>query len=297
MNLRQLKSFVTVCKTGNVSRASEILHISQPALSRQIQELESQMGVAFFTREKRRLRLTEAGYLFLMRAEEMLELEERTRRDVRNADEALGGNIRIGCVESEAANRLAEGLAVWLQEHRGVTIDLYSADGNDLRRSLDEDRLDCALVLEPVEVAKYESIPFAAADRWGVVMRADGAGEKTVFSAEDFAGTDVILPRRSIVRDDIASWFGISPKAIRSRVSHNLPSDALLLVRAGLGALVCVEGSYRHRPMEGLRFLPFSPEKPCTHRFIRKRNQTKTKAFEVFWATLRDEEGLARPND
>ncbi len=289
MNIRQLKSFVTVCKIGNISRASEVLHVSQPALSRQIQELEREFDCQLFVREKRKIELTEVGYLFLLRAQEMLDIAERTKREVLNSQSDLAGQIRVGCVESYAAKVFLEVVSPWLKEHTGVELDLYSADGDDIRRNLDEDKLDFAVVLDPIEVAKYDSIAFPGKDRWGAVVREGERLEgQTTFEAHDFERFPVILTRRRIVRDNIAAWFSIDPKQIRTRISHNLPSNALLLVELGFGAMICVEGSYSNRPVPGLCFLPFSPERICTHRVIRKKNRPQPKVCENFWTVLSD---------
>lgn len=295
MNLRQLKSFVTVCRIGNISRASEMLHISQPALSRQIQELESEFDCALFTRQKRQIELTDEGFLFFQRAQEMLELAERTRQDVA-AGGRLSGLVRIGCVESSAFAAFAALLAPWLEEHSKVELELYSADGDDLRRSIDEGSLDLALVLEPVEVAKYDSVQWAYADRWGVAVReSDCPPQKKTFTAQDFKNFDLILPRRPIVLNQIAQWFSIAPKEIRCRVRHNLPSNALELVRLGQGALLCVEGSFENRPVPGIRYLPFEPERVCTHRFIRRKHRVLSRASEAVWMQICSEGKILPP--
>ncbi len=284
MNLRQLRAFVTVCQIGNVSKAASVLHLSQPALSRQIQDLESEFGGKFFSREKRRIALTDAGYLFLVRAQEMLAVEERAKREIAASSDALAGVIRFAAVESAAAGKLMKMIAPWLAAHPHIELELYSADGDDIRRSIDEDQSDFALVLEPVETAKYDSVPFVSEERWGIVLRkADVPEGKEDFSASDFARFPVILPRRRIVRDALASRFSIPADAIQCRIYHNLPSNALSLVRTGAGGLVCVEGSYRNRPSDDLQFLPFAPEMPCAYRLIRKRGRVQTKPAEMFW--------------
>lgn len=294
MNIRQLKSFVTTCKIGNISRASEILHVSQPALSRQIQELEREFNCQLFVREKRKIELTDVGYLFLIRAQEILDIAQRTKLDVLNSQSNLAGLIRVGCVETNAAGVFLELISPWLNEHESVELNFYSADGDDIKKNLDEDKLDFAIVLEPIEVAKYDSISFPCKDRWGTVMREQERLEgQTFFSVQDFERSSVILPRRNIVKDNIAAWFSIDPKQIRSRIVHNLPSNALHLVKLGFGALICVEGSYMNRPMPGLCFLPFLPEKACTHCVIRKKNRLLPKVCETFWNVLSESHNLS----
>lgn len=287
MNLRQLKAFVAVCRVGGISRAAEILHVSQPALSRQIQDLEEEFGARFFYREHRRIELTPSGHLMLLRAEEMIELAERTKQDILIDQSELSGMIRIGCVETNASQLLADLISSFIDEFPKVGFDLYSADGDDLRRQLDENRIDYAVVLEPVEIAKYESQKFPCTERWGVVVRRDDWPEDSnVFSASDMQSYPVILPRRTIVRSDLAEWFQIPEASIRSRISHNLSGNAMALVKAGLGGLVTAEGAYSMHSSESCRFLPFSPEKNILHMLVRKKNHPLTKAAEFFWKRL-----------
>ena len=168
MNLRQLKAFQAVCRTGNITRASELIHLSQPALTRQIQELESYCGCKLFERTRHGIVLTDEGELLQVRAEEMLSLAERTRRELKEAGGFTGGIVRIGCVESSAAQELSQLLAKWQQSTPGVRnaeFELYAADGDDIRSSLDEERLAVGILLAPVETAKYDSLPLSTADR------------------------------------------------------------------------------------------------------------------------------------
>ena len=194
MNLRQLKAFQAVCRTGNITRASELIHLSQPALTRQIQELESYCGCKLFERTRHGIVLTDEGELLQVRAEEMLSLAERTRRELKEAGGFTGGIVRIGCVESSAAQELSQLLAKWQQSTPGVRkaeFELYSADGDDIRSSLDEERLDVGILLEPVETAKYDSLPLSSADRWGVVVRSDSPeAQLPALTQDGWLGTD-----------------------------------------------------------------------------------------------------------
>ena len=283
MNTRQLRAFVTVCGTGNVSRASQQLHISQPALSRQIMDLEEEFGTSFFTREKHRLHLTEAGIRFLARAQEMLELEARTRTELRNAAGMMAGTVRIGCVESSASEVLADRVADWHARWPDVCFELYAADGDDIRRELDGGRLDFGILLEPVESAKYETVPFPATDRWGVVVPQELFEGRSHVTAADLESVVLSMPRRSIVRESLAEWLGLRPSAAAASFTHNLATNQLLLVRRGAGAMLCVEGAFAIRPAEGLRFLPLHPEKFSGHQIARRRGPHAGRACEAFW--------------
>ena len=151
-------NFRVVSRTGNITRAAEQLHLSQPALSRRIAELEDEVGAPLFDRTGRRLTRTDRGMRFEAHAREMLDAYDRMKRDMAEAPEALTGRVRFGCVESFVADFAYDVVSRMHAEHPKVTFELYSADGDDIRAGLDQDRLDLGILLEPVESAKYESV-------------------------------------------------------------------------------------------------------------------------------------------
>ena len=369
MNLRQLKAFQAVCRTGNITRASELIHLSQPALTRQIQELESYCGCKLFERTRHGIVLTDEGELLQVRAEEMLSLAERTRRELKEAGGFTGGIVRIGCVESSAAQELSQLLAKWQQSTPGVRnaefelyaadgddirssldeerldvgillepvetakydslplssadrwgvvvrvessaaqelsqllakwqqstpgvrnaeFELYAADGDDIRSSLDEERLDVGILLEPVETAKYDSLPLSSADRWGVVVRSDSPeAQHPTLTQDELVKLPLILPRRHIVIDTLHQWFNGGPEPLKIAGYHNLLTNALTLVKAGLGNLLCVEGSWTIRETPGFVFIPLSPVRLARHRLVRKKNRLLSRTAESFWAYAAD---------
>lgn len=283
MNLRQLKAFLTVCRLGNITRAAQALYVSQPALTRQIQELESLCGCALFERTKRGILLTEAGELLQIRAQEILDLAERTQHELRDVTGFSAGIVRIGCVESAAAAELTGLLKDWRTELPQAQFEIYAADGDDIRKLLDEERLDMGILLEPVETAKYDSLPMHAAERWGVVVKKD-AGEAGPLDLETLSAMPLILPRRHIVIETLSQWFGDYAKSLRIAGYHNLPTLGLQAVREGIGALLCVEGSIAIRPQEDLVFRPLLPERRTGHRLVRKKNRKLSRTAERFWS-------------
>lgn len=288
MNLRQLRAFQAVCQTGNITRASELIHLSQPALTRQIQELESFCGCKLFERTRHGIVLTDEGELLQVRAKEMLSLAERTQRELKEAGGFTGGIVRIGCVESSAAQALAQFLLEWTQNAPGSQhpeFEIYSADGDDMRASLDEERLDVGILLEPIETAKYDSLALSCSDRWGVVVRSDAPqASLSDLSQEELVKLPLILPRRHIVIDTLHQWFNGGPEPLKIVGYHNLPTNALTLVKAGLGNLLCVEGSWTIRESAGFTFIPVTPERRARHRLVRKKNRLLSRTAESFWS-------------
>ena len=182
MNTKVLKTFLTICRVGSITKAAQLLYISQPALSRQIQDLEEELGCKLFDRSKRQLALTESGFLIQQRAQEILNLDERTKKELRENAGFLSGELRIGCVESSAVRFLADKFQAFRATYPQVQFELYSADGDDIRSALDHDRIDMGILLEPVEAAKYDAIDLPVADRWGIVVREDNPVASKTFA-------------------------------------------------------------------------------------------------------------------
>lgn len=280
-------SFVTVCRLGNITRAAEALYISQPALTRQIQELEQELGCQLLVRSTRSLSLTENGYLFMLRAQEILDLAKQAKNELSENGDILHGVIRVGIVESKIMDYFADAVVQFNKKYPHVQFEVYSADGDDLKRNLDENKLDMALLIEPVESAKYTKIPIEVTEKWGLVIREEEVSpKKKTLSYEEIIERTLILPRRYIILSEISSWFKVPESKFKVIAYHNLASSALIMVEKGLGSLLCIEGSFTNRPREGLRFLPLSPERTTSHVAVRKKNRKLPKPCEIFWADI-----------
>ena len=280
-------SFVTVCRLGNITRAAEALYISQPALTRQIQELEQELGCQLLVRSTRSLSLTENGYLFMLRAQEILDLAKQAKNELSENGDILHGVIRVGIVESKIMDYFADAVVQFNKKYPHVQFEVYSADGDDLKRNLDENKLDMALLIEPVESAKYTKIPIEVTEKWGLVIREEEVSpKKKTLSYEEIIERTLILPRRYIILSEISSWFKVPESKFKVIAYHNLASNALIMVEKGLGSLLCIEGSFTNRPREGLRFLPLSPERTTSHVAVRKKNRKLSKPCEIFWADI-----------
>lgn len=160
MDLRVLRSFVTVCRLGNITRAAEQLFISQPALTRQIKELEEELGCKLFYRNTRNLSLTENGFQFLVRAEEILSIVQIAKEELTEKNESLRGIVRIGVVESRVMKFLSNHVMAFRQQYPHVKFEIYSVTEMISDRSIDENKMDLALLIEPVERAKYQPSQF-----------------------------------------------------------------------------------------------------------------------------------------
>ena len=291
MDIRLLEYFLAVAKYGNITRASEQLHVTQPTISRQLMELEEIVGSPLLIRGKRQVTLTEAGVLFQQRASEIVSLMDKTLRDITDQDDLLGGTVMVGCVESCVSRMLPKVLRGFSAHYPKVKYELYSADGDDIREKLDRGDLDFGILVEPVEAAKYDFFRLPYWEKWGVVMRKDDPlAQKEQIQKEDLLSIPLILPRREIVQDHIAGWFGMDRSQLNIFAGHNLLNNAALLAEAGLGYVVCVGGSFEIRGGENLCFVPLAPERTTGHVLAWKKNRVFHSAANRFREYIRETE-------
>lgn len=283
MDIRLLEYFLAVAKSGNITRAAEQLHITQPTISRQLMELEEMVGSPLLIRGKRQVTLTEAGVLFQQRAEEIVSLMEKTLRDIADQDDLLGGTVAIGCVETCASRMLPKVLAGFSAQYPNVKYELYSADGDDIREKLDRGDLDFGILVEPIEAAKYDFFRLPYWETWGILMRRDDPlAQKAAIGRDSLLNIPLCLPRREIVREHIAGWFGVEQSQLNVFAGHNLLNNAALLAEAGLCYVVCVGGSFEIRGGENLCFVPLTPERTTGHVLAWKKNRVFHSAANRF---------------
>ena len=261
-------------------------------------DLEKEVGARLLIRGKRQVTLTDAGILFQQRAKEMVLLFEKTERDLAGLQDLVGGVVAIGCVETAVARLLSEALVRFSQEHPMVQFELYSADGDDVREKLDRGDIDIGILLEPVEAAKYDFVRLPCTERWGVLMRRDDpkACAGSVRTA-DIVPLPLILPRRSIVQQEIANWLGAEIEKLRIVASHNLLTNAIPLIERGMGYVICVEGAHSIRPDAALVFVPFVPERITGHVLAWKKNRVFPSATSRFIKFMRKDAATADDAD
>ena len=180
MEFRVLKYFLTVVREENITKAANVLHITQPTLSRQLAQLEEDIGVKLFNRGTRKISLTNEGMLLRRRAEEIISLVDKTEQELNEQDEMLDGVISLGCGELSSVSTLADILAGFKKKHPLIVYDLYTANADEIKEKIDKGLIDIGLLLEPVNIEKYEYIRLQTKEVWGAVMRADDELAKDV---------------------------------------------------------------------------------------------------------------------
>ena len=289
MDIRLLKYYAAVARCGSISKAAEQLHITQPTLSRQLKELEDTLQVTLLNRERKQLTLTDEGVLFLQRAREIIALEERTLREVKEKRGQLTGTIGIGCVETNAALLLTELVEAFFRENPAVKFEFYNANSSDIKEKLDQGSLDLGILLEPVEGAKYDYLRLPCRETWGVIMpEAHPLAAKEALTTADIQGLPLCVPRRTIVIEEIAHWLGVPLESLNIVAAHNLLTNILLLVRHGFCCSIIAKGAYEIRPIDGLVFRPFTPLRTTGHLLIHGKNRILPRTVAGFLAFVQD---------
>lgn len=285
---RLLHYFLTVARERNITNAAKVLHITQPTLSRQMTLLEEQLGVKLFVRDSRPLALTDEGFLLRRRAEEILELVEKTEAEVSAQEEQVEGSVSIGCGELASTKLLMEMVAGFSEQFPRVTFDVYTANADRIKHRMDNGLTDVGLLLEPVEMERYEFIRMPVRERWVAMMPSDvPLARRKYVTARDLDDIPVIMPSRQKVHDEVASWFGDDYEKLRLIGTSNLSTNAALMVQAGMGYALAVEGSMPFLEQSNIRMIPLYPELTATSVLAWKRGQPISTAVSRFLAYIK----------
>ena len=261
MELRLLRYFLTVAKEQNFTKAAEQLHITQPTLSRQMAALEDELGIILFLRNGKRTTLTDEGILLKRRALEILNLEEKTLKELKGNEDIVEGTITIGCGEFAAVETLAGICKTYKEKYPLVQITLHTATADTVYEMMKKGLVDIALFLEPVDTEGLDYIRIADCDHWCVGMRPDDPlAEKELIKKEDLIGKPLILPERMNIQSELANWFGKDFSNLQIAFTSNLGTNAGVMAANGLGYPISIEGAAKYWREDILVQRRISPE-------------------------------------
>lgn len=288
MEIRVLRYFLTVAREESITKAAEVLHITQPTLSRQLAQMEDELGIKLLERGTRRISLTNEGILLRRRAEEIVSLVDKTEAELNEQEEIIDGIITIGCGESLAVQKLPELIKSFSEKYPLVTYDIYTATADLVKEQMDKGLVDIGLLLEPVNVENYEYIRLNIKECDVVLMRPDDplAGKEYI-TAKDLADRPVILPSRSSVKNEIASWFGDFYNDLNVLFTSNLATNGAIMVSNGLGYALAVEGAVSLWDKEKIVTRPLYPEISVGSVIAWKRSQPFSPATTRFIEHMR----------
>lgn len=286
MELRVLNYFLTVAREENITRAAQLLHVTQPTLSRQLMQLEEELGVQLFHRGKHSVSLTEDGMLLRRRAQELVSLSEKTKLELQHKEEMPSGEISIGCGESKSMSLLSEKMVSFRQKYPLVQFSIYSAIADDIKERIEKGLLDMGLLVEPVDISKYEFIRLPVKERWGVLVREDSPlAQKDCVTPEDLLDVPLLMVQREQVKNELANWFGETYDQLEIAAVYNLIVNAAFMVERGLGVAICFDlGAV----FENLRFIPLLPRMETGSVLVWKKNQMLSAAQTLFIQHVRN---------
>lgn len=283
MEIRVLRYFLTVVREESITKASEVLHITQPTLSRQLAQMEEEIGVKLFDRGTRKIRLTNEGILLRRRAEEILQLVDKTEKELVEQEEQVEGRISVGCGEIASVQLLSKLIQNFRQKYPLVTFDIFTATADLVKEQMDKGLLDLGLLLEPVEMGRYEFIRLDTKERWVVLMPPDDPlAEKETVTADDLARLPLILPRRMQVQSELASWFGDYYKNLNVLFTSNLSTNGAVMVSQGLAYSLVIEGAVPFWDSSKIACRPLYPNLIATSVLAWKREQPFSLAVAKF---------------
>lgn len=283
MEIRVLRYFLTVVREESITKASEVLHITQPTLSRQLSQMEEELGVKLFHRGARKISLTNEGILLRRRAEEILQLVDKTEKELVEQEEQVEGKVSIGCGEIASVQLLPELFRAFREKYPRVTFDIFTATADLVKEQMDRGLLDLGLLLEPVDVEKYDFIRIGMKENWVVLMRPDDplAGKESI-TAKDLSSQPLILPRRMRVQSELASWFGDYYEKLNVAFTSNLNTNGAIMVESGLAYSIVVEGAVSFWNQAKIVYRPLRPALTATSVLAWKQGQPFSLAATKF---------------
>lgn len=287
MELRELRYFLAVAREESISKAAETLYVTQPNLSRQMQNLENELGQQLFIRGNRKITLTEAGRLLRKRAEEIIDLYTKTETELHAPMTDVGGDIYIGGGESYAMQLIAKAAHAVQSEYPGVKFHLFSGDSATISERLDKGLIDFGIFIEPFDLSTYEHLRLPLYDTWGVLMRKDSPlAEKDTITPEDLWDKPLIRSRQSVGKNMISDWFRKSSDELNIVATGNLIYNMSKLVEEGLGYAVTLDKLINTTGASDLCFRLLSPELISHLDIAWKKYQVFPKCAEIFLERL-----------
>ncbi|MBF0011832.1 LysR family transcriptional regulator [Enterococcus casseliflavus] len=289
MELKNLTTFLAVAEKETISAAAKHLHLSQPSLSRQLMDLEKELGVTLFTRGNRKITLTEDGLLFRKRAEEIVELLEKTRSEFLSPRDTIAGNVSIGAGETYVIQLLGTIIKEVQAEYPNIKFHFYSGNADEVKERLDKGLLDFGVVISPADVKKYHSLRLPAKDTWGVLMRKDSPlAVKEVITPKDLWDVPLITSRQSLVSSELSKWLKKDLKKLTVVATYNLVYNASKLVEEGVGYGLTLDKLVNFAPDSPLCFRKLSPALESNLDVIWKNTQVFSKASGLFLERMKE---------
>lgn len=298
MDIRVLQYFLAVAREESITGAAETLHVTRPNLSRQIKDLEEELGAKLLIRGSRKVTLTQEGMRLRKRASELVALFEKTQAEFRETGAAIAGDIYIGAGETEAILLLAQAAKQIQAAHPHITYHLFSGNALDVTERLDKGLLDFGVFIEPADLKKYDYLRLPATDTWGVLMTKDSPlAQQEEIRPEDLWDLPLMLSRQSLQQNEITNWLRRPLESLHIVSTYNLIYNVSLLVRAGLGYALTLDRLINTTGDSNLCFRPLKPRLEVGLNLVWKKYQVFSPAMELFLKTMQQIIAQQTPQD
>lgn len=290
MDIRVLQYFLTVAREESITKAAETLHMTQPPLSRQLKDLEDELGKQLLIRGSKKVTLTEDGMLLRKRAEEMVDLMEKTKAELASSSENINGEIHIGGGETDAVSFLAQAAYNLQKEHPLIRYHIYSGDAGHVTERLDKGLIDFGLLVEPVDITKYDYIRLPVKDTWGVLMRKDSPlAEKDNICAEDLQDKPLIVSHQTSTSSEMSAWLKTDISKLNIVATYDLIYNASHFVKKGFGYAISLDKLINTSGNSNLCFRPLYPTLEAGLCIVWKKYQVFSRASDTFLRQLQAE--------
>ncbi|WP_124098182.1 LysR family transcriptional regulator [Ruminococcus sp. Marseille-P6503] len=287
MEIRVLRYFLEIARQGNMSRAAETLHVTQPTLSKQMKDLERELGKKLFRRGSSSMNLTDEGMLLRKRAEDILEMVDKTADEFHSLDNITGGEVHIGCAESYQIKYIAQAIKVFKKRYPLFRYHLISGNTKQVAERLDRGLIDFAVIAEPPNLSKYNYLELPGANTWGVVMKRDDVlSKKEKICADDLTGLELICSAQAM-QVDIPRWCGEKTDMLNLSGTINLAYNGSVFVKEGLGYMLSFDRLADTGADSELCFRPLDPPLETKMYIIWKKYQVFTPIAELLLDELK----------
>ncbi|KRE09247.1 LysR family transcriptional regulator [Priestia megaterium] len=294
MEVRVLRYFLAVAREGNITRAADFLHVTQPTLSRQLKDLEQELGKKLFIRSSHSVILTDEGMLLRNRAEEIVNMVDKLEAEFSSMEETIGGDVYIGGGETEAMKHIARVAKDVQLRYPNIRYHLYSGNEEDITERLDKGLLDFGILIQPADISKYNYLNMPAKDVWGVVMRKDSPlAVKKSIQAADLLNVPLICSRQAMKqtfsKNEFADWFGEDFHKLNIVTTYNLAYNAAIMVEEGVGYAITLDKIVNTSTASNLCFRPLQPRLESGLNIVWKKHHVLSAAANAFLKELQEE--------
>lgn len=286
-----LKYFLAVAREGSITGAANSLHLTQPTLTRQLQDLEKELKQKLLIRGKYKVSLTPEGMMLRKRAEEIVEMVEKTEAEFLSITDSVTGDVYIGGGESDSMKYIAEIIKEIQADYPGIKFHIFSGNAEDVTEKLDKGLLDFGVLIQPVDLSKYDNIPLPEKDVWGVIMRKDSPlAKKDYIELEDLRNLPLINSRQAMrkiaSKNDFIEWFQGEFENLNTVATINLVYNAAIMVRAGIGYAITLDKLVDTSQESMLCFRPLKPHLESGLDIVWKKYQVFSPAAKIFLEKL-----------